>query len=835
MPVKTISLDGMWKLKDTKHSKNVSRKYSATAVDTTDWIKVQVPGDIHPALRKAGLIPDPFLDLNTEECGWTAYRDWWYRREVKIPKSFCDSKVIIAFDGIDTYATIFLNGKKIGETSNMFCRYTFDITDKILPGQTNHFAICVHATKSIIESRDTSEYFACFYTPRIFARKAQCQFSWDWAPHLPSLGVHKNITIQAVKPGIIADTFVRTQINGKVHMLIELDEDSKELLKDIDKLALSIRISQGKKVIKRKINVIGLRNIANFLIPNPKLWWPNGYGKPDLYTYDIELLYNNKVLDKKTGTFGIKEVELIDEPNGGDSQKFLFKVNGKDIFCQGANWVPLDCFPGTVSKGRYEHLLRLTQEANFNMLRVWGGGIYEHDVFYQLCDEKGIMIWQDMMFACSDIPDGDSEFTMGLIPEFKYQVKRLRNHACIVHWCGGNEKTGSFGAKMNTGDIITHYLARGVTQDLSPDIAYTTSSPTSVTDIGNDPSSGDTHGGTYEEAFVDDIRKFRSHIDKKQAVFMSEFGLHGPVQMRSLKKFVSKDKLWPLNEVWEHHVQDNPYNPLPETFVQVQEKCASDLFHKPDSAADFVKVAGTFHAEYLYAEFQHHRRRQPDNNGALIWMLNDCWPCASWSIIDYYGLPKQVYYTLKNAAKPVVLSFRKVRGGYDVYVTHNLAKGLTGSVKVQIQTVDGSKTKHLKCQKASIAPYTSKVVMHIPNKNIPKLTGSFMYATFEYDDTLATEIFHHNLWAETAWPQPDLTIRPGKLLKKDGEYILNVKLTTKKYARCVNISTKEDIIAYFSDNFFDMIPAQSKQITIRSAKRFDPSKLILNHWLTTWD
>ena len=536
MPARTINLNGTWKLKDTKHTQGVNGKYSAKVCDTSKWINVNVPGDIHPALQKAKRIPDPFLDLNTEECEWTSHKNWWFRQEVKIPKSFGSDRINLIFDGVDTYATLYLNGKKTGEMANMFRQYTFDITDKVLLGQKNSIAICIHATKEVIEARDTSKYFACFYTPRIFARKAQCQFSWDWAPHLPSLGLHRNAAIKAVKPGNIENVFVRSNIDGQVHMLIKLDEAIRALIKKNDNLALAVTVSHGGKTFKKKVVASGIKNIANLNIPNPQLWWPNGYGKPNLYTYSIELLNKAKVLDKKTGTFGIREVELVQKPNGSNTHKFLFKVNGKVIFCTGANWVPADCFPGTIPKDHYEHLIRLTQEANFNMLRVWGGGIYEDDFFYQLCNEKGIMVWQDMMFACSDIPEGDTDFTMSLIPEFEYQVKRLRNHPCITHWCGGNEKTGSFGENINTGELVTHYLARGIIKDLCPDLDYTPSSPISITDIGNDPYSGDTHGGTYEEAFRDDIAKFRNHIDKKKTAFMSEFGLHGPVQMRSLKK-----------------------------------------------------------------------------------------------------------------------------------------------------------------------------------------------------------------------------------------------------------------------------------------------------------
>ncbi len=834
MPLKTLSLDGVWKLKDTEHSKNADAKYCAAALGNNGWIDVSVPGDIHPALLEKGRISNPFKDVNTESCKWTGHKDWWFRKDVKIPKNFESGRVEMVFDGVDTYATLYVNGQKAGEMSNMFRRYNFDISDKVNFGKDNTIALCIHATKEVIEARDTSNYMACFYTPRIFARKAQCQFSWDWAPHLPSLGIYRSASIQMVKGGNIDDVYVRSKTDGHVHMLITLDRESRNISKN-QKLTLSVTISDGQKSVQKDVTVEGIKNIANFKLKNPKLWWPYGYGKPNLYNYSIELLQGQKVLDASSGSFGIREVELLQDPNGGNIQKFQFKINGQYIFCTGANWVPADCFPGTVSVERYEHLIRLTREAGFNMLRVWGGGIYEDEAFYRLCDENGIMVWQDMMFACSDIPDNDHDFTLDLIPEFEYQVQRLRNHPCITHWCGGNEKTGSFAENITTGKLVTHYLARGVIQDLCPDVAYTPSSPISITDVGNDPYSGDTHGGTYEEAFQDDITKFREHIDRKKAVFMSEFGLHGPVQMRSLKKFISQENLWPINDVWEHHVQDNPYNSLPETFVQVQYKCASKLFHEPKDAADFVKVAGTFHAEYLYAEFQHHRRRQPVNSGALIWMLNDCWPCASWSIIDYYGLPKQVYYYLKRACRPVVLSFRKVKGGYDLYLTHNLTEELSGEVTIYRENVETGESEILENKQTGVGRHSSEVIVRVSNKAAGKDKNSYLRVSFQSGQGNASEIYFHNLWKDVDWPKPNLKVKSGKLVEKNGEYQAGIKITADKFARCVNLLTDEDMNAYFSDNFFDMHPGQQKEVIIRAKSKFDPEKLKINHWLTNWD
>jgi beta-mannosidase len=820
---------------DAEHPSAGGSDYSKSSVKTDGWLVTDVPGDIHPTLQKAGILPDPFIELNAEKCLWTGERDWWYRRDITIPKSFDGEKIELVFDGIDTYAGVYVNGVNVGETANSFRQYRFDITDKINLGQKNCIAVCVLATKKILESRDTSKYAACFYTPRVFARKAQCQFSWDWAPHLPAMGIWRDVRIETKKAGVIEDVHVRTKITGEVHFSIEIDDAGKKLVKSGQKLEIEIEISDGKKRFKKHIFAVGRKNFTTLSIPNPKLWWPNGYGKPELYSYKITLRKGSKTLDEKIGKFGVRKVELLEEPIGEGMQGFRFRVNGVDIFCMGANWVPADCFPGTLKKERYEHLIRLTREANFNMLRIWGGGIYESDSFYDMCDENGIMVWQDMMFACSDIPDDDSAFTRGLIPEFEYQVKRLRNHPCIVHWCGGNEKTGTFAEMVHFGEIVTHYLARGVIEHFAPDATYTPSSPYSLTDVGNEPASGDTHGGTYEEAFVHDITKFREHIDRKRAAFMSEFGLHGPPQMRSLRKFMPADKLWPLNEVWEYHVQDNPYNSLAETFVEVQHKSASTLFHSPDSASEFIKVAGTFHAEYLYDEFLHHRRRLPENTGALIWMLNDCWPCASWSIIDYYGLPKQVYYALKRACSPVVVSFRQIDKGWEVYITHNLPNSIKGKLTVQLQTVDGTVVKKFACKNINLSPRASAAVMQISAKDVPHQKNSYFFAELDYNGKKTATTYFHNLWKDIAWPEPELKMTVGKLTAKDGENVAVVTLKTKRYARCVNISTAEDIHAYFSDNFFDMTPGQTRQITIRSPRCFNPAALRLNHWLTKWD
>jgi len=845
MPVKTLDLNGHWKLIDAEHGKGRAKRLSSPERKTSKWLTTEVPGDIHPTLRAAGRIPDPFMGLNVRKCTWTGHREWWHRRDFKVPKSFKGDRIELVFDGIDTYGTVYVNGVKVGETSNMFLRYRFDVTEHVRPGEVNTVVVCVGATIPIIEARDTSKYFACFYTPRIFARKAQCQFSWDWAPHLPALGIWRGVRLEAISKGVIEEVYIQPRMTGELFIRVKVDETthvhSLDLKRNRDAkgapehLKLVFEVKDGAKTIRQTARVVGPSNFMNVKVPKPKLWWPNGYGEPHLYDYVLKLMEGDKVLHAKTGRFGIRQVELVEDIEGADKRTFRFRINGRDVFCLGANWVPADCFPGTVKRERYEHLIRLAREANFNMLRLWGGGIYETDTFYDLCDENGIMIWQDLMFACSDIPDDDAEWTMSVVPELEYQVKRLRNHPCVVYWCGGNEKTGAYGRLKTYGEIMTNYLAAGVVRDLAPDMAYHNSSPFSYATVGNDPNSGDTHTGSWEQAFEDNIAKFRDYITRKEVAFASEFGMHGPCLMRSIRKFIPQDKLWPINEVWDEHAQDNPYNSLDETYIQVHEQAAATLFGKPESAAEFVKFASTVHAELEREEFEHHRRRQFDNGGSMVWMFNDTWPCVTWALVDYYGLAKPVYYHLKRACAPVLVSFRKAGRGYDFFVTTRRNRPLEGVLRIEAHFVDGTTKKLLKKRKVRLGANDSQLIANIPGSAVPKDNGAYLCAVLEYDGRAVRATCFPRLWKKVPWPEPGLRMRVGKLARKEGEYQVTVTLSTKKYARCVNIATAEDMTAYFSDNFFDMVPGETRRVTISAPEKFDPKGLKLNHWLTTWD
>lgn len=282
-------------------------------------------------------------------------------------------------------------------------------------------------------------------------------------------------------------------------------------------------------------------------------------------------------------------------------------------------------------------------------------------------------------------------------------------------------------------------------------------------------------------------------------------------------------------------MQDNPYNPLKETFQQVQEAVGTMWFFKPNSAADFVKVAGSYHAEYLGAEMRHHRRRRPINSGALVWMIDDTWPAASWSVIDYYGLPKQVYYFLKRACEPLSISFRQMGGVVEAYVVNDLRRDVSGHVKVEQWNVDGSERRLLAEADVKVGVGLSTIALSFPESKIGELANSYLVATGDFGDVCAQEIYFHNLWHDIAWPDPGLSIRVVDSGKRDDGYFATVEVSAERFARCVNIKTAEDIWSYFNDNFFDVLPGQTRSITISSPQPFDASKLIVKHWLDIWE
>ncbi len=856
MPVDVLKLDGQWLLRDYAHGEGEADRPFDPGHATDGWIPTPVPGDIHPTLAAAGRLPaDLFAGMNVEQCRWTGEREWWFRRDFDMPVDGIRPRAEIVFEGIDLYGTVWLNGHRLGDTDNSFRPWRFDVTGCLRHGSRNTLVVRVAATLKVIEARPWQKYFACFYTPRIFARKAQCQFSWDWAPHLPALGLWRSVRLETYDTGRVMDVAVRPRNDGRVTFFIELDErperqdlDQKVSSRGEEAMArpkgdLLIEVlgpynlpgRKPRRLARQKTPVTGQKNFCTLAVPRPRPWWPNGHGDQPLYRYRVSLVRDGKCHHESSGRFAFREVRVVEDPMDTGRLSFRFEINGVPIFCKGANWVPASCFPAMVTPERYRHLLSLARDAHFNMLRIWGGGIYESETFYDLCDEFGIMVWQDFMFACSDYPDDDPAFVDCVIPELQHQVRRLRNRPCVVYWCGGNEKTGSAGFRVHYGERLFHIIARGVCGDLDPTRPYRPASPQSHTDLGNDQTSGDSHGGCYEKAYADGIIGWRGRLRDFQGVFHSEFGYHGPTRYASLVKFVPPEQIWPIGEAMEYHVQDNPYNTIPETFAHVQANMARTLVGDITDAESFVRCASTFHAELLRAEIEHHRRRQWANGGAMFWMFNDCWPCASWSVVDYYLLPKPAYYAAARAFAPVMVTFVEEADRYDVYVVNDTHKPIAAPLTIGQGRVAG-RPVWTRAARVKVAANTAARVAAIRKRQVTSDADTYLFARLGSPTRPpAVNQFFHRPWREIAWPDPGLSVRVRAARAGHGEASrLIVSLKARNYARMVHVDGIEGEGVRVSDNFFDLMPGESRTIEIRGNRRLRPSDVRIGHWLTSW-
>lgn len=830
-----------WKVVDLEHE-NSGENIMETTRYTDTWLDAEVPGDIHNDLFKADRINDPYYADNSKEIGWVTEKDWVYKKTFRLPENFLKDKTKVVFEGIDTFSSIWFNGQKIGETNNMFREYSFDVTEVIKEKEDNELIVRVKSIKHMMEKFPYQKYFACFNTPRVFIRKAQCHFGWDWAPDLPAMGIWQHVKVVTAVEGHIENVQIKTKIDGKIMIFIKVDRkptindlaQSKEKEK-IEKIEdeLLVQISDGKTSYSKRIGVRGGKNHLTLEIENPILWWPNGYGEPFLYSYSIKLFRRNVEIDEKEGLFGIREVELKQEPLKEGGFGFQFNINKVPVYCKGANWIPLDCFTGTIKDEKYENMIKLAQNANFNILRIWGGGIYEKDIFYKLCDENGIMVWQDFMFACSDVPDDHSWFIDCVIPEIEYQVKRLRNHPSIVYWCGGNEKTGSAGLKVSYGEEMFHYIIRGICSDLDDTRQYGVASPSSFSDLGNDQDSGDTHCNCLEHSFKRGMTVFREEIEKIKAVFNSECAIQGPARYQSMSRFLPEKKLWPLNDLWRFRYKDNPYNSLVEEYLDVQEKSADILFGKCSCVKDFLKKAMTVHAEILRAEIEHQRCRKWVNNGFMFWMYGDIWPTGTWAVVDYYGLPKPAYYAVMRAYEPLVVSIQQLNEEIEIFVSNDTLNNVNGILEYGQATVDGKVIWKKETGAFYIYENESKEIVRIGGL-IENATNSYIFARFTGEGVKAQTTFFHNLWKDIEWQEPGLEYEIVSKEVIEENFIRTIKITAEKYARMVNINLPDNSPAIFSDNFFDMEAGETKLVTITSEDDFDLEGIHIDHWLTEW-
>ncbi|WP_299392594.1 glycoside hydrolase family 2 protein [uncultured Gelidibacter sp.] len=775
---KTVNLPSNWQFKN--HTDSL-------------WSKAVVPGNVHSDLLRNNFIKDPFIGSNALELQWISNTDWEYRTEFQLDRSILNKKHIeLNFEGLDTYATVYLNDSIILKSNNAFRTFQVDVS-KLLK-KDNYLHI-------IFEKTSTYETIAKAKIPyelpegnRIFTRKAQFQYGWDWGPVLNTSGIWRPITISAWNDFKIRDAYIEQIELSEKHAKFKVDLEVSSSL--TDSITYEIHVNDTLNSVVTTANPSELK----FQIDNPKLWWPHNLGTPYLYDIKIIAKQNRTTLDTISIKKGIRTIELVSEKDS-IGQSFYFKVNGVDVFMKGSNYIPQHSLQDQVTPAHYEKLIQNVVDANMNMLRVWGGGIYEDDLFYELCDEKGILVWQDFMFACAMYP-GDAEFLENVKQEAIDNVKRLRNHASIALWCGNNENNEAWhnwgwqrgrSAAEKT-EIWNNYLK--VFDTMLPNIVK---SHTKTDYWESSPKYGRLNPLYKTEGDAHDWWLWHSgypfeYLEENVPRFMSEFGFQGFPSYEAMR-FVNQSDAISMSSIGflSHQKHDRGFD-LIKDYMQRD-------FPVPTQPEDYVYMSQLLQAYGMNKGFEAHRRARPYTMGTLYWQLNDVWPSVSWAGLDYLGNWKALHYFTKKAFKNVLISSYVKNDTLKTYLINDKLQPQKGNLKIQI--IDFSGNELWSFNKNIEVAKNSSEVKHVLDLN-----------SFTFDKTSVVIVSTFN--DETAY---HYLARP-KHLKLQKEEIkkrivktdkgFSIELFSKTLHKGVFLHTIEK--GHFSDNFFDLLPNQTLKI-----------------------
>ncbi len=578
---------------------------------------------------------------------WVAEQDWIYQNEFDFEEN-PNEDIFLVFDGLDTIADVYLNGSKLGSTENMFIKYKFNITGKLKKG-SNVLNIIFHSPVKYAKSVER-KYGKLPVEPsseRVYVRKAQYSFGWDWGPSFPTSGIWKNVYIEKSTAGKIESfSFDTVRLQNNIASVV---------IKPVVKLKgrgdfyISISLFNGQQSYHKQIKIIsGRETSARINIKRPDLWWPNNYGKQPLYNLEIKLLDSGgNVISEVSKKVGIRKIELILKEN--KKPTFKFRINNKVVYCKGADWIPSDSFIPRISDDKYYRLLDLAKDGNMNMIRVWGGGFYENDKFYELCDELGLLVWQDFMFACGAYPQYDS-FIKNIKNEVKENVNRLQHHPSIAIWCGNNEnewiwyREQNISYKKMPGYKIYHSVIPAILRKIDPLRAYWPSSPFGNEDDPDSFESGNTHQWDVWSRWVN-----YTQVIKDRSLFVSEFGFQGPANKDTFEENLLPEDRNINSRIFEHH---NKQIEGPERIV----KFLSNHLPLRTEWDDYIYLA-QLNQGFALKTCLEHWITNGRTNGSLVWQINDSWPVTSWAIIDYELRPKLAYYFVKNIFSPQIIHF----------------------------------------------------------------------------------------------------------------------------------------------------------------------------------
>jgi beta-mannosidase len=800
--MKTLDLGGAWKFRGIERSGAPGSRHR----EVLRWLDASVPGTVHTDLMACGLIPDPFYRMQENDVQWVDGIGWEYRKEFTIPRGFLREQAVdLVAGGLDTYATVRCNGRIVGSTADMFVEHRFPVKRFLCEGKnvlTILFSSPVIRAKRL--EKENGRLGVALESHRVYVRKAQYSFGWDWGPKLTTSGIWRPIGLEAYSGGRLANPSARVvSVTGDM-AVVRFSADVRPSRRR--PLALRLFLGGPDRAAEYTQEVRDGEMKITVRVPEPHLWWPSGHGEQPLYTAVFTLISGEEVLDEKQVRFGIRSVRLL-QTRDAAGKSFIMEVNGRKIFCKGADWIPADSFIPRIAPSTYDCLLRLAKDANMNMIRVWGGGFYEADVFYDLCDRLGLMVWQDFMFACGEYPESPW-FIRQVRDEAEKAVARLRNHPSIVLWCGNNECEWNF-CTGNPGKTPDDMRGAKIFRDLLPSVVkrldgtrpYWRSSPFGE-GFPNDESSGNHH-----QWRVWSLWKDYPEYERDNARFVTEFGFQGPANLATLREVTLPRDRDPQSEVLEHHNKQVEGTERLIRFVASHHRI-------PVTLEDFIMKGQLVQGEALKRAAEHWRRRKYGTAGVLFWQLNDCWPVTSWSVIDSRLRPKAAYYFARRFFSPLLVSIRRADAGLEVWVTSDFPVPVSGMIEV------------------SLVSFGGRTVMKKKDRLRMKSDASARILTVKWDDLHAHDLTQHYLLARIAaengalgenryyFAEPKHSDLPDPGLSwsvaRTAGMSFEITVRAKRLARNVCLDVEgSDLV--FDDNAFDIDGGSQKIVHCRSA------------------
>ncbi len=806
------------------------------ALDDRSWLEVPVPGDLHQSLAAAGRIPQPDHGDGNDACSWMEERTWWYR--VELPPTApaeAGGRLRLICHGLDTFATLWLDGVPLGRHRNMFRPAEFDVTALLHPDRTAVLAVRFDPPLTQVTGEP----------PVAQMRKAPFGYGWDFAPRRPSIGIWRPVEIRHDSVAVLGPVHARTTWLSPSHDAATVEVSAEVELLDaaaVAQLAVRLIDAHGGVCAAAEAAVTEGRADVTLHLADPSLWWTHGAGPAHLYDLEVDLVADATVVDRDRRRIGVRTISLDQSPDPDEpgTRFFRFVVNGEPIPVKGANCVPFATAVGAVAPDLLRRMVAAARDANMNMLRIWGGGVYEDDAFYDAADEDGVLVWQDFMFAGAPYTDRDADWLAEVEAEARHQVRRLRSHASLALWCGNNEVELLAGLL----DWPEDKPARTVFEQLLPSVVaaedgrtdYIASSPIHV----NDQHEGDRHAwqvwhGVSETELDDPVRSVAWRLDGAEldpgsaeaadfvraagphrylsegGRFVSEYGLASAPALETFANWTDPDQLYLGSAQVRQRLRLGRLGPSNKLDLLVAAAAGS-----PRDLRDYVELSQLAHAEGLKVGAEQYRRRWPHCGGSLVWQLNDCWPATSWALIDYDGRPKPAYYYLARSFAPVLASFAPTPDGADLWVSNDTSAAAEAGLVVRLRTFAGD-TLWEERVPVDVAARSSRRLATFSAEADPATYLSVSEAVAGAGRVAANRHFFAPV-RDLARPLP----RPVAHTVDSGPDGTRVTVRAAAYALMVHVTVPGRTVR-FDDNCFDLEAGEERTVT--TAVTLDPDQV----------